>query len=388
MVPFRIAIVGSCAPERADELKLKNVELSQQAGEDLGQALAHQGFNITVYASDNPYYLEVSVVRGYLKVDAAGPNTIQVMYSDKSVQPRFEQQKPSDERFMYLPDADMNWETSFYRSIAEVDGILLLGGGNSTLIAGLVAMSHKKPILAVGAFGGAALKVREVLISQDYPLEGNELAQMATMLWSSERAEMLIDLLKKQIDRFAARKQVKLAREQAIIEAQIKENMLQRREINMHVGLAFLCFVLGSLAWPLALALPDQYTVVLVAILLLSSLSMGAAGAAILVILNSYRNLTQAKVKPMQQTALLGMAAGGASAFLFIIAQAYANPLDVQAVVSGVYRRLVPFAIVIGLVAGLTFEVVFGRLSSINVVQTGPIQAPAQQANVSTTTKI
>ncbi len=48
---------------------------------------------------------------------------------------------------------------SFYQSLNEVDGVLLIGGGNSTMIAGLVAMGRGIAMLAAAAFGGKAAEV-------------------------------------------------------------------------------------------------------------------------------------------------------------------------------------------------------------------------------------
>ena len=48
---------------------------------------------------------------------------------------------PDREYFNEKVDASSDWEVSFYRSLSKVDGLLVLGGGPSTLIAGQIALS-------------------------------------------------------------------------------------------------------------------------------------------------------------------------------------------------------------------------------------------------------
>jgi ABC-type sugar transport system substrate-binding protein len=190
----RIAIVGSFDPAREDELGLKNTQVAAQAGEDLGRELAKQGFQIVVYSS-LPHTLEIDVVRGYLSKEEKELGAIQVMYSQRYGEPDFTPDQATDERFEFLPDFNPDWESSFYQSLATVDGVVILGGGPSALIAGLVAMGHKKPVVACAAFGGSGEKVWRALREQAYPLERHEFAQMAAGAWSAELAARLVSLL-------------------------------------------------------------------------------------------------------------------------------------------------------------------------------------------------
>lgn len=61
--------------------------------------------------------------------------------------------------FHFIQDTHSEWEIFFYRSLRNADGVILLGGGTSTLIAGLVAMGFGKSIVACETFGGYASKI-------------------------------------------------------------------------------------------------------------------------------------------------------------------------------------------------------------------------------------
>lgn len=47
----KIAIIGSCDPKRTEELDLKDVDETKQAGEKIGLALAEAEYDIVVYSS-------------------------------------------------------------------------------------------------------------------------------------------------------------------------------------------------------------------------------------------------------------------------------------------------------------------------------------------------
>jgi hypothetical protein len=150
-----IAVVGSFDPNRQQELGLKNLAVANKAGEDLGRELARQGFRLVVYSS-GLHTFEIDVVRGYLSHPNTEPGAIQVRYSQHDVQPTFAEEAGNEDKFDFQPDFNPDWEFSFYQSLAHIDGMVMLGGGSWALIAGVVAMSHRKPLVACAAFGGSA----------------------------------------------------------------------------------------------------------------------------------------------------------------------------------------------------------------------------------------
>lgn len=134
-----IAIVGSVDPSRLAELELQAVDLAREACVALGRELAIQGCNIIVYSSD-PAFVEGDIVRGYVASGKAVENSIQVRYPDGGGQTgRFPEMDRYEACFDPRQDVSASWEVSFYRSLFDTSGVLLIGGGRSTLITGLIA---------------------------------------------------------------------------------------------------------------------------------------------------------------------------------------------------------------------------------------------------------
>src|SRR6185437_4380917 len=157
-----IAIVGSVHQSREVEfanraIPLKNIPLAKTAAENLGKALAQKGCRILVYSSDAAF-IEPDIVRGYVESKEAQPESIEVLYP-MNQRPAFPEEKDPKGLFHFTQDTHSEWEISFYRSLRDVDGVILMGGGTSTLIAGLVAMSFGKSIVACETFGGYASKI-------------------------------------------------------------------------------------------------------------------------------------------------------------------------------------------------------------------------------------
>lgn len=48
----------------------------------------------------------------------------------------------------------LNWDAPYYASFPEAAGIILIGGGKTTRISGLVGIAIGIPVLAIAAFGG------------------------------------------------------------------------------------------------------------------------------------------------------------------------------------------------------------------------------------------
>src|SRR5437588_9150003 len=135
MITGRIAIVGST--NRGDSTIQGETKMAAYA---LGKALAKKGLPLLVYF-DEPIFLEAEVVHGYLDSGTAAVNSIEVRYPkklDASNVPKpapFSQSK--DPAFAFNPDENLEWEISFYRSLEEIGGMVVMQGGSSTLIAGV-----------------------------------------------------------------------------------------------------------------------------------------------------------------------------------------------------------------------------------------------------------
>jgi hypothetical protein len=392
-----IAIVGSYDPKRADQLSLKNIDLAKGAGVELGRELARQGCHVVVYAS-YPYLLEVDVVSGYVEVKKAKlePGCIQVHYSVKYDQPSFPEEGDNRGMFTFKPDTNPEWEVSFYRSLREVDGLLMLGGGPSSMIAGVVAMGYRKPIVTIASFGGYAKKIWELLPVQQELLTAEEVYLMADQ-WRPESAKRYVEILIRQREQLAREEQGK--REQAArTEESLREQLAHREDqFNQELGrqaeklqtefekrmedirraerdnrkvvtryavVSAIFLVLALALWVIAYGTPDS-VIWLVILLIASPLAAGVSGSTIQVAFSALgigqaqSAQPQKELPPVITNAAMGLVGGGITTLLYIITQLVAIGDVIQPIH---YRRLIPFAICTGFAAGFALDVVARKL--------------------------
>jgi hypothetical protein len=373
MLTPRIAIVGSYDPKREKELGLQNLADTNKAGEDLGRELAKQGFHIVVYSSD-PHSLEVDVVRGYLTKPDKDAASIQVLFSHvyarQHGQPNFDPNQASDVRFEFLPDMSPDWESSFYRSLATVDGVIIMGGGPSALIAGIVAISHQKPVVACATFGGSGEKVLVALREQAYPLEKLEFASMAATQWSPELGARLVSLLIRQREGFARREKALKAHTAAEVEKAIAKEFEENSRINWHAIVSAVLFVVAAMTWPFTTYQAVQDLTWVLVFVLSTPMIAGASGSTIRVVLDWAGGvdrtfaLSAYNQHILLRFAALGIVAGGLAGVSFVLAQLFASPQgnSTAAATAEALKRLIPFLMIIGFAAGLGAEVVLSNL--------------------------
>jgi hypothetical protein len=344
-----IAIVGN----------VKTSENAAVAAEDLGRELAKSGFRILVYSS-NPDYLEASVVAGYIASQTALNGSIQVRYPLHGDKPAFPNQQMHAKIFDWRPDHSPDWEMSFYQSLNDVDGILLLGGGASTMIAGLVALGHRSSILALAAFGGKTGEVWKVLMpGRDLP-SPDEISLMARPGWDSDLAIDCVAALKNQLLRRAEEdKQRRL------------EELRKEISVTWHAIIAVALFLSAILCVPYAWGSELSQTNA-IWLLFLSPLLAGVAGSTIRLVFDLRQGSLPLSRQSAITTAALGLIAGGVAGLLFITAQVTTVAETVTAKQAG---KLVPFGIVIGFVAGLTLDAVFRKLIASDVVELSAVEA-------------
>jgi len=329
------------------------------AAESLGTALAKAGFRILVYSS-GPNFLETPVVKGYVASQAAREKSIQIRYPlDGKTVPAFAEQKTHPHLFDPRPDHITNWETSFYLSLNDVDGSVLAGGGPSTLIAGMVALGHRLAVVALPDFGGKALDVWKALTpGRDLPaLE--ERSEMAAP-WSSGQAERCAQMLTAQLERKAeadrARRMADLRRESFI---------------TRHAAIAGFVFLLAIACIVVALAMSQPSLWLILAGLFASPMLAGVSGSTIRLVFDWQQDKVTMTSQSATTTAMLGLIAGGAAGLLFTLAQTAAlKDLSIDAA-----RRLIPFAVAVGFVAGLTLDAVFRKLIASDVVDLSAVEA-------------
>jgi hypothetical protein len=374
----RIAIIGSFDPAREQELGLKNLKLAATAGEDLGRELAKQGFQIVAYSS-MPYQLEVDVVRGYVSKAEKEAGSIQVMYSQRQAEPSFTADQSSDERFELLPDFNPDWESSFYQSLATVDGVIILGGGPSALIAGLVAIGHKKPVVACAGFGGSGEKVWRALREQRYPLERSEFASMAVGAWSPELAARLVSLLTRQRDGFARMVQEMADQEERRLAELRRKEYAENATINWHALISAALFILAAASWPFAAYQQTTNLTEVLVLVLLTPMVAGASGSTIRVVLDWAGGVDRTFALSaynqyiLLRFASLGIIAGGLAGVSFVLAQLFATEQTNTDLLAAALKRLIPFLMIIGFAAGLGAEVV---LTNIRKTGTPTVEIP------------
>lgn len=345
-----IAIIGN----------VKAGEKAVTAAEDLGRELAKAGLRILVYASGSDF-LENPIVRGYIDSQVARIGYIQVRYPFLGAKPAFPEQQSHAKVFDFRPDDSPDWEVSFYQSLNEVDGVLLLGGGPSTMIAGLVALGHRISVLALAEFGGKAYEVWRVLRPGRDLLSHEEKALMARPDWSADLAAECVLTLKNQLARRT--------------EQEMQNRLRQLREetsLAWHSVFAVVMFTLAVFcafyAWGKQSGLDRT---VAMALLFLSPLFAGVSGATIRLIFDSRQGSLPLSHQSAITTAALGFIAGGVAGLLFITAQITAVANDFNELQAS---RSVPFVIIIGFIAGLTLDAVFRKLISSDVIDLAAVE--------------
>ncbi len=341
-----IAIVGSS--DKSD-----SPETVRQAARDLGAELAARGCRILVYSSD-AQFIDREVVRGY--VEAKGkrePKSIMVRlpgYANELLPG----EEPGDERFDRHPSGE-EWDESFYPSLASTDGLLIMGGGHTTKVAGLIAVGARTPLVALGGFGGASAKVVESLRQDRGALATEEeINLMAQTTWTPASAKRCVDALLEQRERLIQRASAAAA----------NESQRQReRQLSTAAVCASVLFLLVLAAMVELLRTNGLSRQALLALFGLPAIA-GVSGALIRVTWNYWRQPEKPTAsRPFLMTIGLGLWASGVGGALFTAPQflALANPSSEQVV------RLIPFAVVFGLIAGLTLDRVFPRLIKVDL---------------------
>jgi hypothetical protein len=356
-----VAVIG-------DANKSRTPDLAKKAAEDLGAELARRGCRILVF-SNEASFIESDFVRGYLATDVKKePKSIQVRYPPQ-LHKLFPGETDHDELFDRQPQGS-EWEVSFYPWLAAADGIVLIGGGYTTKVAGLIAIGAKTPMVALAGLGGAAEKVLEYLRQERRAIAtDDDLNLMAQQGWAPTSAARCVDALLNQEAR------------QKIIESHAE---LLKSDRKLKHGLTFLAlagsalFIAVLLAIAEALHSPDTPRSFLW-LLFGAPGAAGASGAAIRVLWEQYSrdDGLAAKLRPVGMTITLGFWASGVAGALFLLPQIVSlgqlKPVEAY--------RLLPFSALVGLLAGLTLDKVFPRLIKIDVpLETDSLKAKEAQA--------
>lgn len=126
----------------------------EEACREIGKALAKSGFEIVVGA-DGTNTADRHVVEGVAAVE--GKHRVLVIRPDDRDCPFLDIKLEHPERIEFnWQRLRGSWSAGRVPQLLAAHAVLLIGGGNGTLVTGQVAPALQKPVLTIGCFGGAA----------------------------------------------------------------------------------------------------------------------------------------------------------------------------------------------------------------------------------------
>jgi hypothetical protein len=339
-----IAVVGSLDRTRTTYEPPLRHDLDQgwRACAELGAALAEAGCDLLLFDA-SAEFIENAVAAGYAAAcTAERPGRI---VAKPARHQQFTLDPPPGEhvRVQTLPDTSAEWEVSFYRSLLRADAVLLIGGGRTTRVAGIVAMAEGVPVLPVAAFGGGAGQVWVNLDRERGELTDEDMGLLGAP-WTGGSAPALAALLIRRVEHRAAvdAERVRGQRRQAA--AAVRGRIVAA--LALVLALAGIAVADGTGPADLeALAL------------LLSAPMLAAVGGALI-------RDTFAADQQWTTAAVRGLGAGVVVVLVYVAGQLLALPDLLDRLDT---RRLLFFVVPLGFAAGFTFDLVFDRLRS-----TGP----------------
>jgi hypothetical protein len=343
-----VAIVGSAEAERHYDIPVRDVTGAISAAEDIGRELARAGCRIVAH-SGNGKFIERAVVAGFVASGHAGPGSVEIRGRYGGADADFG--IAADDRHVLdvRPEPAMDWEVAFYRSLLSADAMILIGGGRSTFIAGLIAISRRIPLAPVAAFGGDAEKVWHYFSRERNWASDQDVAALGRD-WRSESATDVVAALLNQDTR----------RQEERDQQQDTQRRTDRRAArSLALGLLLLVCALATIPWAYTVHPGGPQSL---AAILLAPLLAAMCGS----IVRSAYDGTDGWIRTMT----LGASAGSVTFLLFIAAQLTTTP---ELLNGDGARRLLFFVIPISFTAGLTFDVVYNKLRSQDVTQTSVI---------------
>jgi hypothetical protein len=346
-----IAVAGGLDAARQYDPPLRDLKVAHQACEQLGRELALQGCDIVVYSSEASF-IEADIVRGYVASGKAQPGSIHVRSPLGAPGAQFEEAKQHRELFDARADASPDWEVSYYRSLVETQGILLLGGGRSTLATGLIALAFDIPVVAVAPFGGSAEKVWAALDRVRNEAVLDDVSAMAEP-WHDGSSARLVAAVLEQGRRRAAK-----------VEEKRRLERRQSRRMALSLSIAGVLLFAGLGAIPLMYAWKPGTA---------GSLTLLCAGPLVFAISGAIIRNAFDQGTDWLRPAVLGLAAGCISFLLFVAAQLAATPNILEGPSA---RRLLFFVLPLGFIAGLTFDAVYAKLRAVDVTPADVLKPP------------
>jgi len=372
-----IAIIGSIDSRRTNyKPPLTNIQNAAKAAEEIGRELAQAECRIIVYSSDEGF-IESDIVRGF--VDVAGrkklTKRIQVRYPSDYTH-HFYGEDTFPELFDSQPDVNTTWEVSYYRSLKDANGIILLGGGRAALVAGLWATVYRVPLVAVATFGGSARTVWSSLAPATDLVTLEERNSMNPATWNANSARNMVEILLAQRERLLAElqkeRQLLLAEE----ERKRRQELLEQLDVRKRAIWAGVFFLISVALVIMGLSINSMPPWLYGLCFFLTPMTAGGCGGILSTIYDPNQIRVQHSSRSIPLALILGVIAGFIAAISFVFAQLTTHPevktlLDIAQPASGL-NKLIVFALVIGFIAGFTLEAVFGKIKRVDLAVEPP----------------
>jgi hypothetical protein len=369
-----IAIIGGADAGRMNyDPPLKNIPGAPTSGRALGKALAEFGHPILVFSSSKDF-LEAHVVEGYVQSGKAKEKSIIMLYprdKDPKIHSDFAEQSTQPRLFDPRIDVHPRWEASFFQSLPDVEGLLLLGGGHATLVMGLMALANKMPIVSLATFGGSAEEIWAMMADKLW-IDTGDRQEMGRGSWSDDRATDLVASLGRQrakLDEIRSEKE-------AVARKQQQDRNLRSRRAIVYGVIAAILTVSGVFGSPSIFG-PKIWLAFYAFCFASIPICAGMAGAM-------FYTLRRAAAHPpsIGEAQAHGFWAGLGSAILFFVSQVTSNRAITSlpdAVMKGVggLDILLLFSLMIAFVAGLTYEAVFGKWEAVDASRSTLIETGA-----------
>lgn len=345
-----VVVLGSGEAGRTYDPPLKDQPRISEASAALGRELAAAGMNLVVFSSQ-PDFVEADVVRAFL--GASGDDARVIVRNPRSAVVDFGADTAADQRIQIEPDSGSLWETSYYQAILEADGIVILGGGRASRIAGIIALVRNIPVVAVAGFGAGAEVVWEQMHKHQLHATAEELRLMGRP-WRPDSAERLVAALVAQQTR---------VRDQAEAERMAAGRALRDQT---RAGLAAITALLTTVLL-VVFALLNNAVGVNVACLVVAPVFAAVGGA--------FLRESGAGEAGLTLTGARGAGAGLLAVMLYVATQQLAGGAELTTESA---RRLLWFVIPMGIAAGYTFDLVYAKLKNVDVMAEKPaLQTPA-----------
>ena len=375
-----IAIVGSISAGRELGANKALDEKIRQDAFEFGKELQKQGYGIVVYA-DYDEFVDIHVVRGYIDgivVPKAGSIRLFTQSDVTSTFPIDDSKTPLPVDWLDIKtNSSPQWELSYYSSLGDAQGVLMLGGAQSTFVAGVLCLRNKWPILTIAETGGSAKAIWDIItVSPAFT------ADDANQMGKPFRVDQMDQYMKVLENQISARERTKAKEEEN--EAQLLAELARYRFQNDYTRqtrarsiaiIIFLCLSVASFAAVSILAQLNKVEGISIwgiqLLLVFCSISAGALGGVIRTVIDRRTDYTYRPSDNEMTVCALGATAGLVAGMLYVSTQILAGANNV-----GVVSMT---ALFIGLIAGLTTEKVFADLSKKNALDVQALAADMGQ---------